>query len=159
MKKLNLKKISLSLLAAICGFAMSANAQTNNVWHDDFDQFPIGANSTDGTYGSVPFNFSGAGYGNPVVVITNDMPDTLSTDASYTHTNNCAFIFDTNPSDFPNALNFGVAINRIQTLGNNTNKSLRAYTLNFDVAVQDSDIGGIGGFVGPSIGMYGGNSG
>jgi hypothetical protein len=150
------KKTTLAAALSILTFAV--NAQTN-VWHDDFDQFTVGANSDDSTYGLVAFNFSGAGYGHPFVMITNNNPDTLPGDPNYTHTNNCAFVFDTNPADFPNALNFGLQINRIPVIGGNTNTSLRAYILNFDIAVQNSDIGAIGGFVGPSLGVYGNNSG
>src|SRR5258708_39605281 len=94
---------TITLIAALSCLAASTRAQTN-VWHDDFDQFPVGANSDDATYGAVAFNFSGAGYGNPRVSITNDFQDTLPVDPSYTHTNNCAFLFDTDPADFPNPL-------------------------------------------------------
>ena len=148
----------MSLVAALSALAFTVNAQTN-VWHDDFDQFSIGANSDDTSYGLVAFNFSGAGYGHPFAMITNNNPDTLPGDPNYSHTNNCAFVFDTNPTDFPNALNFGLQINRIPVVGGNTNTSLRAYILNFDIAVQGTDISSIGGFVGPSLGVYGNASG
>lgn len=150
---------TIPLIAALCGLTAAANAQTN-VWHDDFDQFPVGANSADTTgtnlYGAVAFNFSGGGYGNPYICITNDLQDTLN---GYTGTNNCAMLFDTDPSVYPNPLNFGLRINRVLAFGGNTNTSLRAYTLNFDIAVQGISISGIGGFVGPSFGLYGNNSG
>jgi hypothetical protein len=140
---------------------MSAHAQTV-VWHDDFDQFPIGANSdtnVPASYGAVAFNFTAPGFGHPRVVITNNNLDTLTLDPSYTHSNNCAFIFNTDPTVWTNALNFGLRLNRIPTTGENTNTQLRAYTLNFDVAVQGTDISAIGGFVAPGIGVYGNNSG
>src|SRR5450759_2571364 len=145
--------------AAITLLPTVTRAQTI-VWHDDFDQFPVGANSDDATYGAVAFNFTAAGYGHPLVMITNNLLDTLSGDPSYTHTNNCAFLFDTDPVAWPNALNFGLRINRIAVVGGNTNTSLRAYTLNFDIAfLGGASISCIGGFVGPSIGIYGNNSG
>src|SRR5487761_2327402 len=43
--------------AAIALLPTATRAQTN-VWHDDFDQNPVGANSTDGTYGRIAYNFS-----------------------------------------------------------------------------------------------------
>src|SRR5665213_868711 len=152
MKKILL---NISLIAVLSGVTTIATAQTN-VWHDDFDQFPVGANSTDGSYGAVAFNYTSAGYGNPFVMITNNNPDTIN---GYAGTNNCAFIFDTDPSVYPNALNFGLQINRVPVSGGNTNTSLRAYTLNFDIAVQGTNISSVGGFVGPSYGLYGPGSG
>jgi hypothetical protein len=153
-----LQHLACSALTAGTAWLMlpqGASAQTV-VWHDDFDQQPLGANSTGGTYGAVAFNFTSAGYGDPTVIITNDLPDTLG---GYTGTNNCAFTFDTNTNDFPSALNFGLEINQIAANGN-TNTSLRAYTLSFDIAVSGgTDISGIGGFVGPSFGLYGNGSG
>ena len=145
---------TIVLIAALGGLTAAANAQLV-VWQDDFDQQPLGANSVDGTYGAVAFNYTSAGYGNPMAVITNDLPDTLN---GYTGTNNCAFLFDTDPNVFPNVLNFGLQINQLPATGN-TNTSLRAYTLNFDIAVQGIDIGGIGGYVAPSFGLYGSGSG
>lgn len=153
--------LHISLIAALSGWTIAVDAQTN-VWHDDFDQFPIGANSasTNNPYGSVPFNFTAAGVGDPYVCITNDLPDNLpGLEPSYTHTNNCAFTFDTDTNDYPQVLNFGVAINDVPVVGGNTNTSLRAYTLHFDVAVQGTNITDIGGFVGPSYGLYGPGSG
>jgi hypothetical protein len=146
---------TVSLIAALGGFSVETYAQTN-VWQDDFDQQPIGANSDDGSYGAVSWNFSGAGYGHPYVLITNDLPDTLD---GYTGTNNCAFIFTTDPSVWPNTLNFGLRINRIPANGN-TNLSLRSYTLNFDMAVSGgTSINGIGGYVAPQVGIFGGDNG
>jgi hypothetical protein len=133
----------------------SAAGQTV-VWHDDFDQQPLGANSTGGAYGAVAFNYTSSGYGDPMLIITNDLPDTLD---GYSGTNNCAFTFVTDTNDYPEALNFGLEINQIAADGN-TNTSLRAYTLNFDLAVSGgTDIGGIGGYVAPSFGLYGNGSG
>ena len=145
--------------AAITLLPTATHAQTN-IWHDDFDQQPVGANSDDGSYGAVAFNFTGAGIGHPLVMITNDLPDTLTGDPSYTHTNNCAFLIDTDPADFSQTLNFGWRINRIPVIGGNTNLSLRAYNLNFDIAVSGgTSINGIGGYVAPSIGIYGNQGG
>lgn len=150
--------LAATLLAVLSSLTGLVHAQTN-VWHDDFDQFPIGANSDDASYGAVAFNFTAPGFGHPFVMITNNNPDTLPGDPNYTHTNNCAFVFNTDPTVWTNALNFGLQINRIPVIGGNTNASTRAYILNFDIAVQNSDIGAIGGFVGPSLGVYGNNSG
>lgn len=153
------KFLKLSLIVVLSGMAGAANAQTN-FWHDDFDQFPVGANSASNSYGAVAFNFTSADYGHPLVMITNNLPDTLpGLEPSYTHTNNCAFTFITDPSIYPNALNFGLAMNQVPVIGGNTNASLRAYWLSFDMAVQGTNLSSIGGFVGPSIGIYGPNSG
>lgn len=146
------------MAVALSTLTFALKAQTT-VWHDDFDQFAIGANSDDGTYGAVAFNFTAAGFGHPRVVITNNNPDTLALDPDYTHSNNCAFIFNTDPTVWTNVLNFGLRIGQIPTTGDNTSPFLRDYTLNFDVAVQNADIGSIGGFVAGGIGIYGNNSG
>lgn len=140
------------LLAALAGGTAVAGAQTI-VWQDDFDQNPLGANSDDGTYGAVAWNFSGTGYGHPFVMITNDLPDTLD---GFTGTNNCAFVFTTDPGLWPAALNFGLRINQIPATGN-TNTSLRDYTLNFDMAVSGgASISDIGGYIAPQVGLFGG---
>jgi len=146
------------LAAAFSILTLATKAQTN-VWHDDFDQFPIGANSDDASYGAVAYNFTSAGFGAPRVVITNNHPDTIANDPSYTHSNNCAFIFNTDPNVWANVLNFGLRMNRVPVVGGNTNTALRDYTLNFDVAVQNVSITDIGGFVSAGIGVYGNNSG
>jgi hypothetical protein len=150
--------IKLSLAAALTALTFAAHSQTN-VWHDDFDQFPVGANSDDSSYGAVAFNFTAAGFGHPFVMITNNNPDTLPGDPSYTHSNNIAFVFNTDPTVWTNALNFGLRIGRIPVIGGNTSTSLRDYILNFDVAVQPVDLSSIGGFVGAGLGVYGNNSG
>jgi hypothetical protein len=149
----------LAVGAATVILLPAATSAQTNVWHDDFDQFPIGANSDDGSYGAVAYNFSGTGYGHPFVMITNDLPDTLPGIPGYTHTNNCAFIFDANPADFSGALNFGLRINRIPVIGGNTNTTLRSYTLNFDIAANGASFSDIGGYVAPGIGIYGNGSG
>src|SRR6185312_850123 len=150
--------LKITLAAALSTMAFAVNAQTN-VWHDDFDQFPIGANSDDGSYGAVAFNFTAAGFGHPFVMITNNNPDPLPGDPSYTHTNNCAFIFNTDPTVWTNVLNFGLRIGNIPVVGGNTSTSLRDYILNFDVAVQNVDISGVGGFISPGFGLYGNGGG
>lgn len=140
------------------GLTIAAHAQTN-VWHDDFDQWPVGygagPNFTGpGPYGRIAFDFSGVGAGNPMVVITNGTnPDTLLGDPSYTHTNYCAFLF-TSTNVFPPAFNFGWDINSIATSGN-TNTDPRAYTLSFDISVQGDGLANLGGFVGPEIYVFG----
>ena len=117
---ISIKSIYFAIgVAAIALTPATTRAQTN-VWHDDFDQFPVGANSDDSTYGAVAFNFTAPGYGHPLVMITNNNPDNLTGDPGYTHTNNCAFIFDTDPANYPNALNFGLRFNRIPVIGGNT---------------------------------------
>jgi len=150
---------ALAIGAAVITLLPAAIRAQTVVWHDDFDQFPVGANSDDGSYGAVAFNFTGAGIGHPEVMINNDLPDTLTGDPSFTHSNNCAFLVDTDPADYSQILNFGWRINRIPATGN-TNMSLRAYTLNFDIAVSGgTSINGIGGYVAPSIGVYGNQGG
>src|SRR5665213_662881 len=141
---------------AIVLLPAATRAQTN-IWHDDFDQFPVGANSTDGTYGRIAYNFSGAGVGNPIVIITNSNPDTLTVDPSYTHTNYCAYIFTSTNTAPPLPLNFGWDMNSVATTGGNTNTSLRAYTLSFDMAVQGDGINNLGGYVGPVCYVFGHN--
>lgn len=145
---------TIPLVAALAGTSLAAKAQTN-VWVDDFNTATLFSGTdpgnTNGVYGAVAWNFSGAGYGNPAVVLTNDLPDVLP---GSTDTNNVAFLFDTDPSHYPNALNFGLRINWIPANGN-TNTSLRAYTLKFDVAVQGTDIGSIGGYVAGQLGLFG----
>ena len=122
------------------------------VWQDDFDLQPIGANSTDATYGRIAYNFAGAGIGNPVVMITNGTPSPFGTSTNY-----CAFIFDSTNTAPPLPLNFGWDINSIATTGNNTNTSLGTYTLKFDIAVQGDGINNLGGYVGPIVYIYGHN--
>ncbi len=149
---------TLSLIVALGGLSATAHAQTN-VWHDDFDQFPVGANSTDGSYGRIAYNFAGPGVGDPIVVITNTFdPDTLPGDPNYTHSNYCAFIFTSTNTSPPLPLNFGWDINSIATAGN-TNTSLRAYTLKFDIAVEGDGMANLGGFVGPIIYVFGHSAG
>jgi hypothetical protein len=159
-------KIKRTLHYLACGAVLTAGsallmlppnaAGQTVVWHDDFDQQPLGANSADGTYGAVAFNYTSSGYGDPTVIITNDLPDEVD---GYTGTNNCAFTFNTDTNDYPQALNFGLEINQIAADGN-TNTSLRAYTLSFDIAVSGgTDISSLGGYVGPSFGLYGNGSG
>ena len=141
--------------AAIALLPTATRAQTN-VWHDDFDQNPVGANSTDGTYGRIAYNFSGAGVGNPIVIITNiSNPDTLPGIPGYTHTNYCAFIFTSTNTAPPLPLNFGWDMNSVATTGGNTNTALRAYTLSFDIAVQGDGMNNLGGYVGPICYVFG----
>src|SRR5579859_7687327 len=90
---------TIPMMCLLAALTASTRAQTN-VWHDDFDQFPVGANSDTNTYGAIAYNFTGAGIGHPLVMITNNLPDNLPGDPSYTHSNNCAFTVDTNPSDY-----------------------------------------------------------
>ena len=113
----------LTAAATMVALPPSASAQSN-VWHDDFDLYPVGANSGDGSYGRIAYNFSGAGVGAPIVIITNSTPDTLGGDTNY-----AAFIFTSANTSPPLPLNFGWDINSVATTGGNTNTSLRAYTL------------------------------
>jgi hypothetical protein len=146
---------ALSLIALLSGLATATHGQNIVVWHDDFDLQSIGANSTDSTYGRIAYNFGGSVGANPIVVITNKTnPDTLPGDPSYTHTNYCAFIFDSTVLPSGSAYNFGWDINSIAATGN-TNAQLRAYTLAFDIAVQGDGMGNLGGFVGPLVYVYG----
>src|ERR1017187_2848657 len=109
--------------AAITLLPAATRAQTN-IWHDDFDQNLVGANSTDSTYGRIAYNFGGSPGANPLVIITNaSNPDTLTGDPGFTHSNYCAFIFQCST----NIYNFGWDINSVATTGGNTNTSLRAY--------------------------------
>jgi hypothetical protein len=145
------------LIAALSGLTATANAQLV-VWHDDFDLQLVGASSanTNAPYGRIAYNFAGPGVGNPVVVITNvTNPDTLPGDPSYTHTNYCAFMFDSTNTQPPLPLNFGWDINSIAATGNNTNTLLRTYTLKFDIAVQGDGMNNLGGFVGPIVYVFG----
>jgi hypothetical protein len=153
--------LTISLIGAWIALIMTAHAQTN-VWHDDFDQWPVGYGSGPnftgpGTYGRIAYDFSGAGAGNPMVVITNGTnPDTLPGDPSYTHSNYCAFIF-TSTNVFPPNFNFGWDINSIAAFSN-TNTDPRAYTLKFDFSVQGDGINNLGGFVGPQVYVFGQNA-
>lgn len=155
--------LTLSLIGALSGLTVAARAQTN-VWHDDFDQWPIGygagtgTNFTGpGTYGRIAFDFSGVGAGNPLVVITNGTnPDTLPGDPNYTHSNYCAFIF-TSTNVFPPNFNFGWDINSIAANGN-TNTDPRAYILKFDFSVQGDGIANLGGFIGPEVYVFSQNA-
>src|SRR5690349_9147078 len=100
---------TLILIALLSGFATVTNAQLV-VWHDDFDLQLVGASTanTNAPYGRIAYNFTGPGVGNPVVTITNlTNPDTLPGDPSYTHTNYCAFSFDSTNKQPPLPLNFG----------------------------------------------------
>jgi hypothetical protein len=156
-KRTNFYRACAAVLTAGAGLLalpLGASAQTN-VWHDDFDQNTVGANSTDGSYGRIAYNFSGAGVGSPIVIITNSTPDSLPGDPSYTHTNYAAFIFTSANTAPPLPLNFGWDINSIATTGGNTNTSLRAYTLSFDLAVKGDGINNLGGYVGPICYLFG----
>lgn len=152
---------TIPLIAALASMVAVARAQVV-VWHDDFDLQPIGANSADTTgtnkYGAVAWNYASGGvagdYGNPIVTITNNNPDNLVGDPSYTHTNNCAFTF-TNITGGASALNFGFELNWIATTGGNTLASLRDYILEFDIAIQGDGLGSLGGYVGPVLGVFG----
>lgn len=148
---------TLSLIAVLSGLTAGANAQNTIVWHDDFDQQTSGVNSTDGTYGRIAYNFGGSAGANPIVLITNATnPDTLTGDPSYTHTNYCAFIFDSTALT-SGAYNYGWDINSIAAAGN-TNSSLRAYILKFDIAVQGDGMNNLGGYVGPILYVFGHNA-
>ena len=148
------------LIAALGVLTAPANAQTYDtvVWHDDFDQFPVGANSGDTTgtnlYGRIAYNFTRPDYGSPVVMITNSSPDTLPGDPGYTHTNYAAFIFQSLNLIGTNANNFGWDINSIAATGNTTTE-LRGYLLSFDIAVQGDGMNSLGGFVGPILYVFG----
>src|SRR5208337_3585390 len=96
----------LSLIAALSGLTSAVNAQVV-VWHDDIDQQPIGVTSATNGYGAVAWNFSGAGYGDPVVCVANDAPDTAL--QPHGDTNNCAMTFI--PDFGTTADNFGLEIN------------------------------------------------
>jgi hypothetical protein len=145
---------ALSIGAAAIALLPTTTLAQLVVWHDDFDQQPIGANSTDATYGAVAWNFSGAGYGNPVVWVTNDAPDTaLQPDGD---TNNCAMTFI--PDFGGTADNFGLEINWIPASGN-TQASVEAYTLEFDMAVQGETISSDPGYWGLGLGLLANNSG
>lgn len=144
------------MIAVLSGLTTVANAQIV-VWHDDFDQQQVGAGSanTDLPYGRIAYNFAGPGVGNPAVIITNATnPDTLPGDPSYTHTNYCAFAFDSTNTQPPLPLNFGWDINSIASTGDNTNTLQRTYTLKFDIAVQGDGINNLGGFVGPVVYVF-----
>lgn len=148
---------TISLIAALSSLTAAANAQLV-VWHDDFDQQQIGAGSanTNFPYGRIAYNFAGPGVGNPMVIITNATnPDTLPGDPGYTHTNYCAFVFDSTNKQPPLPLNFGWDVNSIATTGDNTNTLQRTYTLKFDIAVQGDGINNLGGFVGPVVYVFG----
>ena len=148
---------TLFLISALGGLITAANAQVV-VWHDDFDQQVVGANSTDATYGRIAYNFGGSDGANPLVIITNGAnPDPLEGDPSYTHTNYCAFIFDSTALASGSAYNFGWDINSIAATGN-TNQELRAYTLAFDIAVQGDGMGNLGGYVGPIVYVFSHNA-
>ncbi|MGH7989492.1 MAG: hypothetical protein ACREDS_04755, partial [Limisphaerales bacterium] len=126
------------------------HAQTITVWTDDFDSQPLGATSATNSsqtnlYGAVSWNFSGAGVGNPVVTITNDLPPTNGTQ-------NCAFTFVTSATNSP--LNFGWETDFLPATGN-TIANPGAYTLEFDMAVQGLSLTNLGGYVGPVLGLFG----
>jgi hypothetical protein len=123
--------------------ATATHAQQVVVWHDDFNSATLGANSAAATYGAVSWNFQGAGIGNPVVTITNN-------NLLGTNTQNCAFTVDTTQT---NLLNFGWQINYLPASGN-TNTSLRAYTLEFDIAVQGVDFTSLGAYVAPTVAVF-----
>ncbi len=144
---------TLFLILALSSFAAVANAQSIVVSHDDFNTDGISSNSIAGTFGAVAWNFSGAGFGSPVASVTNDLPDTLV--GSYDTQTNCAFTFNTTPTvNGGGPLNFGLEINWDPATGN-TNKSLRAYTLQFDMAIQGVSLNALGGFVAPTVAVFG----
>ena len=129
--------------AAIALLPTGTRAQTN-IWHDDFDQQSVGANSTDATYGRIAYNYGGSPGANPFVIITNNSnPDTLPVTPGFTHSNYCAFIFTCSA----NVYNFGWDINSVATTGGNTNTSIYAYTLSYDIAVQGDGFSNFGAYV------------
>lgn len=144
----------MSLSVALCGLTMATYAQSNTivVWHDDFDQQPVGASSANSEEGAVGYNFAGTGVGNPTITVINSDPDSLGTD-----TNEAAFTFDTTPATQPGgSLNFSLELNWLPATGN-TDPNLHHYYLEFDYALPSSSIAltNLGGFVGPGLGVYG----
>jgi hypothetical protein len=135
---------TISLIAALSGLSGTANAQLV-VWGDNF-------NSATNPYGGVAWNFSGAGVGNPQVIITNDLPAVPSTQ-------NLAFTFDCSSGA---TLNFGWETSFLPAT-NNTDAALANYTLEFDMAVQgvnfSGGVGGLGGYIAPTFALFGPGSG
>ncbi len=132
---------AISLVAVLSGLSVTANAQLV-VWGDNF-------NSATNPYGGVAWNFSGAGVGNPQVIITNNLPQG-------TNVQNLAFTFDCSSAA---TLNFGWETSFLPAAGN-TNTLLGVYTLEFDIAVQGVNFnGGSLGYVAPSVGLFGPGSG
>jgi hypothetical protein len=132
---------AISLVAVLSGLIATANAQLV-VWEDNF-------NSATNPYGGVAWNFSGAGVGNPQVIITNNSPQG-------TNVQNLAFRFDCSSAA---TLNFGWETSFLPAAGN-TNTLLSTYTLEFDMAVQGVDFnGGLGGYVAPTVALFGPGSG
>jgi hypothetical protein len=96
--------------------------------------------------GSVSWNFNGTG--NPASFVTNDLPEAPSTQ-------NLAWTFLTTNGV---GLNFGLQTSPVSATGN-TNTSLANYTLNFDLAIQGVSINALGGFVAPTLALFGPGSG
>jgi hypothetical protein len=141
---------ALAIGAAVLTLLPAATQAQLVVWQDDFDLQPVGANTIDATYGRIAYNFSGAGIGNPVVMITNGTPSPFGVSTNY-----CAFIFDSTNTQPPLPLNFGWDINSIAATGGNTSAALRDYTLKFDIKVEGDGISNLGGYVGPIVYIYG----
>ena len=159
----------LSLIAAVSGITIAANAQiypSNNVvvWHDDFETNAIGANSDDSTYGRMAFNFTG-GQQNPVIVITNDLVTGTNIDTGLATTHDAAMMFYVT-NGISGDLNCGLATSLIPANGQNILPYIAAYTLDFDVASAGTlGVDGatntpqVGGFVSTGVGFYGNGAG
>jgi len=152
------KSIQTIFLTAVLGGLIASTQAQIVVCHDDFDQNPPGANSIDGTYGRIAYNFGGSAGANPIVIITNTFAaDTLAGAPGYTHSNYCAFIFESTALGSGASYNFGWDIDSLAATGN-TNVEQRAYTLAFDFQVQGDGMNGLGGFVGPVCYVFGQNA-
>ncbi len=97
-------------------------------------------------YGGVSWNFNGTG--NPMSYVTNDLPEAPSSQ-------NVAWVFSATAGT---GLNFGLQTSAMTATGN-TNAQLANYTVNFDMAIKGVSINALGGFVAPTVALFGPGSG
>lgn len=146
-RKTNLMRKTIEtilLIAAISGLTSATHAQTIVVAGDNFNSDSPGI-----AYGGVAWNYDSPPEGNPAVSIDTDNPD------GPTNSQNCVFKFDTTSGQL---LNFGMRTDYLPATGN-TNTLLANYTLEFDMAVVGVDIPSLGGYIGPTIALFGTGSG
>jgi hypothetical protein len=140
------KKPFYRVFATALAIAAAVLALTPVVTHAQLVVAGDNFNTDVNPYGGVSWNFNGTG--NPMSYLTNDLPEAPSSQ-------NVAWVFSATSGI---GLNFGLQTSAMPATGN-TNTQLANYTLNFDMAIQGVSIGSLGGFVAPTVALFGPGSG
>lgn len=140
------KKPLYRVFATALAIAAAVLALTPVVTHAQLVVAGDNFNTDVNPYGGVSWNFNGTG--NPVSYVTNDLPEAPSSQ-------NVAWVFSATAGT---GLNFGLQTSAMTATGN-TNTQLANYTLNFDLAIKGVSINALGGFVAPTVALFGPGSG